>query len=605
MIASSRLRGQLLMVLCLFLYDYQAIAADVNDSEVNVMRCCRIGEDLGEPEVGSDKTPDCVPTNKVFLPTIYSPEKGDFLPEIPKWWKVHEATQPRCPNSQKLRYVPPSNYNPFIVFDFGEVALELGSKPTLKPDEYCLGGKSLLVCKPNNHSHLTAVTIAKPRIRKCCGEDAVYEKNSCVEIESKQSESLEEEKILLLSSHSTNVNLSVGMELVRGFPVCQHLDNFTIVGELKEAQLQPDASLLLSGQRIPAEEFCIERVRSDDRQRMPAKLFACTKHATKSLGVPFRDIRFTLYPVGFIISAIFLAMTLVAGWLLPASHHVLHWRCQTYHVACLMFGDMCMAVIQLAGNSLQGEYCRALAILAHFFFLATFFWLNTMCFNIWWTFRDLRPASLEKGQELLRLRFYGAYAWGGPLVVAGLAAFLDHLPRLPGQSFLRPRFGEKQCWFYGDMEILAYFFGPIGVLLVINLLFFMATARELTCGLWKGEFVKSTTERAALGKVCLKLVVVMGVPWIFDVISWMAGGPDFLWYLTDLLNAAQGVLIFIVVGCQPQVRAALKRFCLRDPRANANRQGNQLSTTSHGMPSIGDSVTQNPSTKTAPLETIC
>lgn len=63
--------------------------------------------------------------------------------------------------------------------------------------------------------------------------------------------------------------------------------------------------------------------------------------------------------------------------------------------------------------------------------------------------RDLRPASLEKGQELLRLRFYAAYAWGGPLIVAGLAAFLDHLPQKPEDTFLRPRFGEKQCWFYG------------------------------------------------------------------------------------------------------------------------------------------------------------
>ncbi|CAB0040871.1 unnamed protein product [Trichogramma brassicae] len=214
-----------------------------------------------------------------------------------------------------------------------------------------------------------------------------------------------------------------------------------------------------------------------------------------------------------------------------------------------------------------------------------------------------------------------------------------------------------------DMEILAYFFGPIGILLAINLLFFAATAHELTCGLWKGEFVKSTTEScsrksrradlytiaarrswarssrsdmrrnydnsmmqargaqlmllplhlpalmrlaqrrqrrldswAALGKVCLKLVIVMGVPWIFDVLSWMAGGPDFLWYVTDLCNAAQGVLIFLVVGCQPQVRAALKRLWSRNPRANSNRQGNGLSTTSHGMPSMGDSFTQNPST---------
>ena len=71
------------------------------------------------------------------------------------------------------------------------------------------------------------------------------------------------------------------------------------------------------------------------------------------------DIRFTLYPLCFIVSAIFLAATLATGWLLPASHHVLHWRCQTHHVACLMVGDLFMAIIQLAGNSLTGELCKA------------------------------------------------------------------------------------------------------------------------------------------------------------------------------------------------------------------------------------------------------
>jgi G protein-coupled receptor Mth (Methuselah protein) len=47
----------------------------------------------------------------------------------------------------------------------------------------------------------------------------------------------------------------------------------------------------------------------------------------------------------------------------------------------------------------------------------------------------------------------------------------------------------------GDMEIFPYFFGPVGVLLLINLMLFAATAHELTCGLWKREVVKSSTER--------------------------------------------------------------------------------------------------------------
>ena len=83
------------------------------------------------------------------------------------------------------------------------------------------------------------------------------------------------------------------------------------------------------------------------------------------------DIRFTLYPVGFIISAVFLAATLAAGWLLPASHHVLHWRCQTHHVACLMLGDLLMSIIQLAGESLHGGSCKVLG--ESLSFIALFF----------------------------------------------------------------------------------------------------------------------------------------------------------------------------------------------------------------------------------------
>lgn len=47
----------------------------------------------------------------------------------------------------------------------------------------------------------------------------------------------------------------------------------------------------------------------------------------------------------------------------------------------------------------------------------------------------------------------------------------------------------------GDLEKLAYFYGPVGALLGINLLLFASTTRQLTCGLWKRDKVKSTTER--------------------------------------------------------------------------------------------------------------
>ncbi|XP_024877136.1 probable G-protein coupled receptor Mth-like 1 [Temnothorax curvispinosus] len=563
--------------------------------QLTILKCCRYGEELrrSDDDASNDGLPRCEPTSNEWQPLIFSLTRQTFYDggNLPADWHVVGGRRPECDDSSELIDVPYRRANPFILLDNGNAVLELSNADSFSASHYCADSNALLVCMKKSPGNQAAATM-RPRVRRCCGENASFHErgNTCVFIK----ETADAPPLL--------PNASSAVEIVAGFPTCPKSDNFTIVGNAMDAALQPNGSLEINGVVLPSGQFCVERIKELDQV---AKVFACPEHAPQRPVVKATDIRFTLYPVGFIISAVFLAATLAAGWLLPASHHVLHWRCQTHHVACLMMGDILMAIIQLAGDSLHGASCKALAIMAHFFFLAAFFWLNTMCFNIWWTFRDLRPVSLEKGQETLRLRVYACYAWGGPFLVAGLAALLDHLPPQPEYTFLRPRFGEKQCWFYGDMEILAYFFGPIGVLLAINLMFFAVTARELTCGLWKGEFVKSTTERATLGRICMKLVIVMGITWVADVVSWAVGGPQYIWYFTDLINAFQGVLIFAAVGCQPQVRAALKRFFSRNPQTNAGRQGNGHSTTSHGMPSMGDSVTQNPSTKTAPLETIC
>ncbi|XP_076627055.1 adhesion G-protein coupled receptor methuselah-like 1 [Colletes latitarsis] len=567
--------------------------SDSARSKLRILKCCRYKEELVKVSDGDlDTATRCEATANDWKPFIFSPSRQINLHDPPPEWNVVQGKKPECGENSVLTFVPYRSSNPFVLFEDGQAILDVHDDNKFEPDQYCADSKALLVCVQKKMEGNHAAATMRPRVRRCCDEDAAFheEIHTCAELK----EPADAAPLL--------PNASSAVEIVSGFPTCPRSDNFTILGDAKDAMLLPDGALEIDGITLPTGQFCVERIKE---LNLVVKVFACSEHASQRPRMKAADIRFTLYPVGFIISSVFLMATLVAGWLLPASHHVLHWRCQTHHVACLMLGELLMAIIQLTGHSLRGVSCKALAIMAHFFFLAAFFWLNTMCFNIWWTFRDLRPASLEKGQETRRLRVYSCYAWGGPLLVAGLAALLDHLPPQPQYTFLRPRFGEKQCWFYGDMEILAYFFGPIGVLLAVNLLFFAATARELTCGLWKGEFVKSTTERAALGRVCMKLVVVMGVTWVADVVSWAVGGPQYIWYFTDMINAFQGVLIFAVAGCQPQVRAALKRICNRNPRTNAGRQGNGLSTTSHGMPSMGDSVTQNPSTKTAPLETIC
>lgn len=64
---------------------------------------------------------------------------------------------------------------------------------------------------------------------------------------------------------------------------------------------------------------------------------------------------------------------------------------------------------------------------------------------------------MEKGQELVRLRIYEVYAWGMPIIITIVAAILDNLPESPTEKFLRPRFGENKCWFYGEFFCAIFF----------------------------------------------------------------------------------------------------------------------------------------------------
>ena len=53
----------------------------------------------------------------------------------------------------------------------------------------------------------------------------------------------------------------------------------------------------------------------------------------------------------------------------------------------------------------------------------------------------------------------------------------------------------------------------------------------------------------------------MGVNWIMEVISWAVGGPEYLWYITDLGNTLQGVLIFVIFVWKQKIRRLLaKKF---------------------------------------------
>jgi G protein-coupled receptor Mth (Methuselah protein) len=145
---------------------------------------------------------------------------------------------------------------------------------------------------------------------------------------------------------------------------------------------------IFTGKIFEHDQYCLDHVL--DGKYEGVQVFTCSAHykEVSPILTPYQDdTRFALYSIGLFISVLFLLATLAVGFLLLSNHHMLHWRCQTNYVICLLIGDLLLAVTQIGGTNIHGPWCLIIAHLMHFFFLSSFFWLNTLSFNIWYTFR--------------------------------------------------------------------------------------------------------------------------------------------------------------------------------------------------------------------------
>lgn len=65
----------------------------------------------------------------------------------------------------------------------------------------------------------------------------------------------------------------------------------------------------------------------------------------------------------------------------------------------------------------------------------------------------------------------------------------------------------------------------------------------------------------------------MGINWSMEIISWLCkDAPDYIWYITDLANTLQGVIIFIIFVWKDKIkRLLLKRLGINVPTITQSR----------------------------------
>ncbi|XP_032665065.1 G-protein coupled receptor Mth2-like [Odontomachus brunneus] len=306
-----------------------------------------------------------------------------------------------------------------------------------------------------------------------------------------------------------------------------------------------------------------------------------------------RAVHFTLVYIGIFVSLPFLLLTFVVYTILPELWNM-HGYILRGYVGSLLVAYIILGVFQFMSDKPDGlsdAVCIGSAFGVYFSFMASFFWLNVMCFDIWWAFGGFR--SLQKSvkqQEKKKFIMYSIYVWGCTFILTILCLIMDFVPNIPKNVF-RPRLGHLRCWLTTEEANSLYFFLPIGITVICNIFLFIFTALKIVQQKKDMAHQQKSSEsrRHDYNKqrfnLYLKLFIIMGITKCMNIITWMfKNTPPAVWYICDMTNVLQGLIIFIIFVWKDKIRKLLlKKFGCREDifSRNSTRSGCPSTSSSH------------------------
>lgn len=175
-------------------------------------------------------------------------------------------------------------------------------------------------------------------------------------------------------------------------------------------------------------------------------------------------------------------------------------------LVCYLIG-LIIGYSLLAMSSLQLDaysslvFCKSLGYVAYYAFMAAFFWLSVISFDLWHNFRGTR--GINRFQEKKRFLIYSLYAWGIPVPFLVFTWYAQEVADIP--EYFKPGIGGGEyCWLDSEYcavccllwklklnsccfffitvrtwSAMIYFFGPIVLIIMANSVMFVLTAMKI------------------------------------------------------------------------------------------------------------------------------
>ena len=331
-------------------------------------------------------------------------------------------------------------------------------------------------------------------------------------------------------------------------------------------------------------EFCIHFTNSGDEftnltseDTIRPVFSVCTSELTEQ-ELDDREKTQQFYPVLIFISSFFLFVTLVVYCLLQENRSKLFGKLTIGFLLNIFLGFLSAGIHYSLNVGVNKFYlgtplCKILGYVVQHTWISFFCWMSAMALNITYTFtQSFRHSNAMSKSQTKAVVFHILFGQGVPLLVTVVTLVMDTqgsdnqiLPNMGVYScFVGEEFKEQPGSFFKS-PVFLYFYLTIMIAWVINIVCFIVTAVHLMSHWAKAKAMKQSQANntpMAHAKILGSLLVIMGGPWLFEIISAYLEHTHHTAFnarlALDIINLLQGVLIFLALVCKTQVMRPLR-----------------------------------------------
>lgn len=219
-----------------------------------------------------------------------------------------------------------------------------------------------------------------------------------------------------------------------------------------------------------------------------------------------------------------------------------------------------LIVFQLSKfGSTEKWACIGFGVAIHYFWLVSFSSMTACSFHMFRIFRFSQLYNNNHFNGLLKV--YTVFVIIFPCVVVVLNIVLSWI--LSGKENVG--YGNKNCFIDNKFSRLATFTIPVGLMCLLNSLFFVVTIVSIR----KVPNVPENKSIRSEFRIFCRLFTITGIPWVLQIIDGYLPFSTFS-YVTSIINSLQGTAIFAAFVLNKRVIRLLWKSCKLSRNGNSD-----------------------------------